>query len=196
MTVKEKWAKIFNTTETDWEYWKKEHGCSEKLIIAGPSRIVGLLDLSKISEDIEWKMYGKYSEPTKKMNGNFLFKNGMYGVSWLRDIYPMLSESVEVGRYREAILFRITDDIAVGIGEKITGEGFYYNDEGVMFIEFDFEETKEEWRHTTKAKEFIKWENNMAKRKHSGKAHNWYEEVYRFEKFFEEEEEMGDFMLI
>ena len=36
MTLKEKWAKIFNTTETDWEYWRKEHGCSEKLIIAGP----------------------------------------------------------------------------------------------------------------------------------------------------------------
>ncbi len=197
MTLKEKWAKIFNTTEKDWEYWKKEHGCSEKLIIAGPSRIVGLLDLNKVDDNIEWTTYGKYSEPIKKMGGNFIFEGGMYGIRWLRDIYAMLPESVEVARYVEAILFKITDDIAVGIGEKITGDDFYYDDEGVMFVELKFEQTKEEWRTVTKAKEFIKWDNDMAKRKHTGKGVNWwYEEIYKFEYFFEEEEEMGDFMLI
>lgn len=197
MTLKEKWAKIFNTTETDWEYWRKEHGCSEKLIIAGPSRIIGLINLSKFNKNIEWKMYGKCSEPTKKMKGNFVFDGGMYGITWLRDIYPELPESLEVARYNGGILFKINEDIAVGIGDKITGDEFYYNDEGVMFIELKFEETKEEWRTTTTAKEFIKWDNNMAKRKHGGsKLHEWFEDVYRFEYFFEEEEEMGDFMLI
>ena len=195
MTLIERFAEVFHTTEKDLMFWKKEHMLTDKIIIAGPSRIIGLIDLNKIDDDIEWTTYEKNSDPTKKMKGNFIFKGGMYGIRWLKDIYSMLSETVEAARYNIVILFKITEDIAVGIGEKRTHEDFYYDDDGVMFIEWDFEKRKEEWRTVSKAKEFIKWENNMAKRKHTGKANIWYEEVYRFEKFFEEEEEWGDMMM-
>ncbi len=196
MTIIERFAKVFRTTEKDLKFWKKEHMLTDKIIIAGPSRIVGLIDLNKIDDDIEWTTYEKNSDPTKKMVGNFVFEGGMYGIRWLRNIYPMLSETIDVAKYNIVILFKITEDMAVGIGEKRTHEDFYYNDEGVMFVDWDFEKTKKEWKTVAKAKEFIKWENGVAKRKHKGKANIWYEEVYKFERFFEEEEEMGDMMLI
>ena len=195
MTLVEKFAKIFNTTEEDLTFWKKEHMLTDKIIIAGPSRIIGLIDLNKLDDDIEWKTYEKNFDPTKKMAGNFVFEGGMYGIRWLRNIFSVLSETVEVARYNIVILFKITENMAVGIGEKKTLKDFYYNDEGVMFVDWDFEKSKEEWRTVAKAKEFIKWENGMAKRKHSGKANIWYEEVYRFENFFEEAEEWGDMMM-
>ena len=196
MTLVEDFAKIFKATEEDLEFWKNENNLSDKIIIAGPSRIIGLFDLTKCDDVGEWESYEKCSEPTKKMCGNFVFNGGMYGISWLRDIYSMLPETVDVTRYRKGILFKITEDIAVGIGEKRNNKDFYYDDEGVMFIEYDWTETKDEWKTTTTDKEFIKWENNMAKRKHSGKGLIWYEEVYRFEKFFEDEEDWGDMMLL
>ena len=196
MTIVEEWAKIFGTTLEKWGFWKREVGASDKIIMAGPSRILGLVDLTKITESIEWVSYGKCSEPTKKMDGNFLFDSGMYGVCFLRDIYPLLSETVEVTRYKGGILFKLTEDIAVGIGERINHKEFYYNDEGVMFVEYDWWETKDEWKTTVTEKEFVKWENNVAKRKHAGKSHVWNEKIYKFEYFFEEEEDFGDMMMI
>ena len=193
----EDFCKVGFTTLDYWEKWKEENPCSNKIIIAGPSRIIGLIDLTKIDEEINWESYGKNSEPTKKMKGNFVFDGKMYGIRWLRQIFPMIPETVEVATYVDSIVFRLTDDVALGIGEKRLNEDFYYNDEGVMFVEVDFEERQESWRTVTKAKEFIKWEDGVAKRKHKG--HNlqtWYEEVYRWEYFFEIEEEMGDMMLL
>jgi len=192
----EEFCKIFDMTPDDWTFWKREHGCSDKLIIAGPSRIIGLVDLTKIDDEINWKSYGKNAEPTKKMKGNFVFDGGMYGITFLRDAFPMLAETIEVAKYSEAIFFRVGEDVALGIAQKYTNEGFYYNDEGVMFAEWDWEETKKEWRSVVKENEFIKWENGVAKREHKGKCNIWYEEVYRWEYFFEVEEEMGDFMLL
>ena len=196
MTLIEEWIKVLKTTTDDWEFWKGENYVSDKIIIAGPSRIIGLVDLTKIDDIGEWKIYEKLSEPTKKMVGNFVFENGMYGINFLKDIYPMLSESVEVTKYQESMLFKLTESIAVGIGCKVMNDDFYCNDEGVMFVEFDWTETKDEWKTTTTDKEFVKWENDVAKRKHSGKGLVWYEEVYRFEYFFEEEEDFGDMMLL
>ena len=196
MTLIEDFVKIFFMTEEDLMFWKSENNLNDKIIIAGPGRIIALIDLTKCYDIGEWKSYEKCSEPTKKMCGNFVFEDGMYGITFLRDIFPMLSESVEVTIYCKAILFKITEDIAVGIGHKVMVDDFYYNDEGVMFVEFDWTETKDDWKTTTTDKEFVKWENNVAKRKHSGKGLVWYEEVYRFEKFFEDEEDWGDMMLL
>jgi len=196
VTFIEEWAEIFNTTEDDFESWKAENYVSDNIMIAGPSRIIGLVDLTKIDDIGEWLAYDKHSVPTKKMVGNFVFEGNMYGITFLRDIYPMLSESIEVTKYKESILFKITENIAVGIGCKVNVDDWYYNNEGVMFVEYDWTETKDEWKTTTTDKEFVKWENNMAKRKHSGKGLVWYEEVYRFEYFFEEEEDWGDMMLL
>jgi len=196
VTFIEEWAEIFNTTEDDFESWNAENYVSDNIMIAGPSRIIGLVDLTKIDDIGEWLAYDKHSVPTKKMVGNFVFEGNMYGITFLRDIYPMLSESIEVTKYKESILFKITENIAVGIGCKVNVDDWYYNNEGVMFVEYDWTETKDEWKTTTTDKEFVKWENNMAKRKHSGKGLVWYEEVYRFEYFFEEEEDWGDMMLL
>ena len=185
----------FATDLEKWKFWKEEVGSSSKLIIAGPSRIVGLLDLTLIEEDLEWTTYSIESIPTNKMKGNFVFDGRMYSMDFLKKVYHFLSESFEVARLNEAILFKLTETVALGLAEKKTNEDFYYNDEGVMFVEEEFEKLDKKWKTVTKAKEFIKWENNMAKRKHSGKAQVWYEEVYRFEKFFEiEEDDMGDIM--
>ncbi len=194
----EEFCAAFATNPKDWEFWKGEHKItSDKLIIAGPSRIVGLIDLNKIEEEIEWKAYAIKSEPTKKMCGNFVYEGGMYSIDFLRRAFEFLGESFEVARIREAIMFKLNEDIGLGLAEKITNEDFYYDDEGVMFIESSFEVEKEEWRTVTKAKEFIKWTDNEAKRKHKGHGTNiWWEEVYRWEKFFEEEEDMGDMMLL
>lgn len=196
MTLVEDFAKIFKSTEEDLRFWKEENNINDKIIIAGPSRIIGLLDLTAIDDIDGWESYEKASEPTKKMCGNFVYRERMYGLSFLRDIYPMLSETIEVTIYLKAIVFKITEDIAVGIGEKRNNEDFFYNDEGVMFVDYDWTETKDEWKTTTTNKEFVKWENNMAKRKHAGKGLVWYEEVYRFEKFFDDEEDWGDMMLL
>jgi len=196
MTIIEEWAKLFDTTPEKWDFWKREVGASDKIIMAGPSRILGLVDLTKITENIEWTPYSKCSEPTKKMNGNFLFDGNMYGVYFLRVIYPLLPETVGVTKYKEGILFKLTEDIAVGIGGRINHEEFYYNDEGVMFVEYDWWETKDEWKTTVTEKEFVKWENNVAKRKHKGKTYVWNETIYKFEYFFEDEEEFGDMMQI
>lgn len=196
MTILEDFAKICKSTEKDLKFWKEENNLNDKIIIAGPSRIIGLIDLTKCDDIGEWITYGKLSEPTKKMVGNFVFEGNMFGVSFLRDIFSMLSESVEITLYKESILFKITESVSIGIGHKIAVDDWYYNDEGVMFVEFDWTETKDEWKTTTTDKEFIKWENGVAKRKHSGKGLVWYEEVYRFEYFFEEEEDWGDMMLL
>lgn len=193
----EEFCKVTKTILKDWDFWKTENPCSDKIIIAGPSRIIGLIDLIKIDEEIDWKFYGKNAVPTKKMKGNFVFDGKMYGIRWLILAFQMIGETVEVGSYKESILFKLTEDVALGIGDKTLTEDFYYNDEGVMFIEAEWEETQEKWRSVTKAKEFIKWENGVAKRKHSGKANVWYEEVYRWEYFFEEElDDMGDMMML
>jgi len=192
----ENFCKIAHTSVEDWDFWKGEHNSSDKIIIAGPSRIIGLIDLNKIDEEIDWTEYGTRSVPTKKMKGNFVFNGYMYGMRWLKDAFSMLGESVEVATYKESILFKLTESIAFGIGNKLTSDEFYYDDKGVMFTEDDFEKIKEEWRTVTKAKEFIRWVDGVAKRKHSGKSTVWYEEVYRWEKFFEEEEDLGDMMLL
>lgn len=193
----EEFCKVTKTDIKDWVSWKEENPCSNKIIIAGPSRIIGLIDLNKIDEEIDWNFYSKNTVPTKKMKGNFVFGNKMFGVRWLKFAFQMIGEIVEVATYLEAIVFKLTEDVALGIGNKALPDDFYYNDEGVMFVECDFEETQKSWRTVTKAKEFIKWENGMAKRKHSGKANVWYEEVYRWEYFFEEElDDMGDMMML
>lgn len=182
-------AKLFNATKEDLEFWNKENKLNEKIIIAGPSSKIGLIDLTKTDDIGEWKSYGKCSEPTKKMDGRFVFDNQMYFIPYLRIIYKMIPETVEVIKHSVAILFKITDDIAVGICEDGVGDGFYYNDEGVMFVPYEWEDTKD--------KRFIKWINNVAKREHGdSKIHTWEEEIYKFEYFFEEEEEMGDMMML
>lgn len=193
----EEFCDVFATDKEAWEFWKTEEKRrpSNKLIIAGPSRIVGLIDLNKFGE-VEWETYAIKSEPTKKMCGNFVYEGGMYSIAFLRNIFKFIGESFEVARVREAILFKLNEDIALGLAEKVINKDFYYDDKGVMFIEMDFEKTKKEWHTVTKAKEFIEWEDNMAKREHKGKGLTWYEEVYRWEKFFEEEEDMGDMMLL
>lgn len=202
MTIIEEFCKIVLDSKDvkadieDFEFWREQHNITDKVIIAGPSRIIGLVDLSKIDDISGWETYSKCSEPSKKMKGNFVFKGGMYGTHFLGYIYPMLSESVEVTRYKHAIFFKLTEDVAVGIAENINHEEFYYNDEGVMFVEFDWWETKDEWKTTVTKKEFVKWKNDVAKRKHEGKTYEWYEEIYKFERFFEEEEEFGDMMTI
>lgn len=196
MNFVEKFTKAFGTTVENWEFWKGEMNINnDKLIIAGPSNIIGLIDLTKF-EEVEWKTYSIESKPTNKMKGDFVFDGGMYSMHFLKQLWGFLSESFEVARVREAILFKLSETVALGLAEKKNGEGFYYNDEGIMFVEWDFKIVDKKWNSVTTAKEFIKWKNNMAKRKHKGSSHIWYEEVYRFEKFFEEEEEMGDFMLI
>ena len=193
----EEFCKVTKTDIKDWNFWKSENPCSNKIIIAGPSRIIGLIDLNKIDEEIDWKFYGKNAVPTKKMKGNFVFNDMMYGIRWLKLAFQMIGETVEVATYLEAIVFKLSEDVALAVGSKALPDDFYYNDEGVMFVECDFEETQESWRTVTKAKEFIKWENGVAKRKHKGKANVWYEEVYRWEYFFEEElDDMGDMMML
>lgn len=195
MSLVEKFCEIFSTTVESWEYWRKEHNIqNEKLIIAGPSRIVGLVDLSKL-DGIEWETYSIKAEPKKSMSGNFTYDGCMYGIAWLIKIFRFLDETFEVARLNEGILFKITETIALGLAEKRNPDSFYYDDEGIMFIEWEWEDVKDEWKSTITQKEFIKWDNNMAKRKHKGKTHIWYEEVYRFEYFFEEEEDVGDMML-
>lgn len=197
MNLIEKFSIAFGMTMEEWDFWKREEErVCDKLIIAGPSRIVGLIDLNQL-EEIEWKEYSIESKPTKKMKGDFVFDGGMYSIDFLKKIFQFLSESFEVARVREAIMFKLTEDIALGLAEKRKGDGWYYNDEGIMFVEWEFEGLSDKWKTVTTDKEFIKWENNVAKREHKG--HNlrtWYEEVYRFEKFFEEEEEWGDMMQI
>lgn len=190
----EAFAKVFKTTVEDWEFWKDEHYYTGSLIITGPSRIVGLVDLTKLGADIEWKTYIVKSVPTKKMTGSFVYDGGLYGVTWLRDIFKMLGEAVEVSRYKEGLLFKLNEGIAIALAERIDCEGFYYNDEGVMFIDCEWEETKDEWKTVTTAKEFIKWDNNVAYRKHTSKNLTWLEYVYKWEYFFEKEQEMGDFL--
>lgn len=195
MTIIENFTKCFNTTPDDWKFWKSENGSSDKIIIAGPSRIVGLLDLNKFDEEFEWETYSKESAPNKKMAGNFVYNGGMYSIDFLRRMFPMLPETVEVARHKEGIFFKLTDDVALGLAEKRTDVNFYYNNEGVMFVESVWTNEKgETWLTVPTEKEFIKWDGKMAKRKHTGKAHIWYEEVYKFENFFEEEEEWGDMM--
>jgi len=181
-------SKDIKATIEDFEFWREQHNISDKIIIAGPSRIIGLIDLSKLGNIGEWETYSKCSKPTKKMKGNFVFTNSRYALNSLRELYPMLSETVEVMKRGIAILFKLTEDIAIGIAENPTSDGFYYNDDGVMFVPYEWEETK--------TKKFIKWENKVAKRKHQGHPEPWYEEIYMFEYFFEEEEEFGDMMMI
>lgn len=186
----------FATDIESWKHWKEEVKASDKIIIAGPSRIVGLIDLKKMGK-IEWESYSIISFPTNKMKGNFVYNGGMYSMDFLKKIMQFLPDPLEIARVNEAILFKLTESVAMGLGEKKTSDEFYYNDEGILFEDLDFEETKEEWRTVQVAKEFIKWENNLARWKHTGKGTTWYEEVYRFEKFFEEElEDMGDMMML
>jgi len=194
MTIIDKFCECFEMTPDNWKFWKSEHKSSDKLIIAGPSRIAGIVDLNKFDEEFEWETYSKESGPTKKMAGNFVHKGGLYSIDFLRKMFPMIPESVEIARHKEGIFFKLTDDFALGLAEKRTDVDFYYNNEGVMFVESDFEKLADDWKTVTAEKEFIKWDGKMAKRKHSGKAQVWYEEVYKFENFFEEEEEWGDMM--
>ena len=189
MTIIEDFVKVCCTTKEDLIFWTKENNLSDKIIVAGPSRMTGLVDLTKLDDVLEWKSYGKCSEPTKKMDGNFVFDGHMYFIPYLRIVYPMIPETVEITRYKILILFKLTDGIALGICETLLAEGFYYNDEGVMFVPYDWEDTKD--------KEFVKWIDNVARKEHGDSTvRNWYEEIYKFEKFFEEEEEMGDMMLL
>ena len=57
-----------------------------------------------------------------------------------------LSDPFEVARVRETIMFKLTESIALGLGEKRNSDEWYYNDEGILFEDLEFEETKEEWR--------------------------------------------------
>jgi len=196
MSLIEDFCNAFATTVENWEFWRDEHNSSDKLIIAGPSRIVGLVDLKKMPK-IEWESYSIESPPTKKMKGNFVFEGGMYSMDFLKRSIKFLSDPFEVARVNEAIMFKLTESVALGLAEKITNEDFYYNDEGVMFVELDWESQGETWKTVSQAKEFVKWVDGVAKRKHSGKSTSWYEEVYNFEKFFAEElEDMGDMMML
>jgi hypothetical protein len=195
MGIIEEFANRFKTTVEDWEYWKKEHNSSEALIIANPDRIFGIIDISSI-KGIEWKTYNKLTEPSKKMEGEFVYANKCFSVGFLRDLFPFIPETVEVAYYHLALLFKLTPDMALGLAERIITDDFYYDDEGVMFIDFEWEQKKDEWSTKTTDKEFIKWEGKMAKRLHKGKTYEFYEYIYKFEQFFEEQEEEGDMMLI
>jgi len=196
-SIIEMFSEAFVMTMEDWKFWEEQEGRkSDKLIIAGPSRIVGLLDLRQL-EEIEWKEYSIESKPTNKMKGDFVFEGEMYSIDFLKKIFQFLSESFEVARVKQVIIFKLTERIGLGLAQKRNGEGWYYNDEGIMFVEWEFEGLSDKWKTVTKAKEFVKWVDNMATRKHQGIGlRYWDEEVYRFEKFFIEEEDMGDMMLL
>ena len=187
----EKFLEKCTSTLEDWEFWKKEHKLSDKLIVAGPSRIIALLDLTKLEEDIVWEPYTPISKPTKKMTGCFTYDKYIYSIYFLRDdVFDFIDESVEIGLYKEIMLFKLTETIALGLAPKIQGDDFYFNNKGVCFVNDDWEEDK----GTDSKKEFINWDDGVAKWKHSGKVGEWFEYVYQFEKFFELEEEMGDFL--
>jgi hypothetical protein len=189
----EEFAKEFIVN--DWEFWKEEDRLSDTILIAAPSRIVALVDIPKAKEEMNWETYTIISEPTKKMGGCLAYNGKLFSMHFLEKAFKFLKPTVEICYYGDiAILFKLTETIALAIACKIDEDGFYYNDEGVNFVDVDWEETKEEWRTTMKAQEFIKWSDGMAKRKHTGKSGEWYEEVYKFEKFFEKEEDMGDFL--
>lgn len=193
-SIIEQFLKQCSTTLEDWEFWKKEHQLSDKLIVAGPSRIIALLNIPKLEEGIEWTDYSIKSTPTKKMGGCFAYGKHIYSIYFLRDdVFKFIGESVEIGVYAGAVMvFKLTETIALGLSPKLMEDGFYFNDEGVMFINDDWGDID-----LISAKDgFIKWDDGVAKRKHNGKAGEWYEEVYQFEKFFEEEEELGDMMLL
>lgn len=186
-----------SSTLEEWEFWREEHNISDKIIVAGPSRIIALLDIPKLDEEIEWTPYTPISKPSKKMGGCFAYGKHIYSIYFLRDdVFEFLGESVEIGTYAESIMvFKLTDTIALGLAPKLMEGGFYFNDEGVQFVDEDWgDEDMNEHMNDAK-QEFIKWEDGVAKRKHTGvNLREWYEEVYQFEKFFELEEEMGDFL--
>lgn len=185
------------TTLEDWKFWKEEHKLSDRLIVAGPSRIIALLDIPKLEEEIEWTPYTPISKPSKKMSGCFAYGKHIYSIYFLRDdVFEFLGESVEIGTYAGAVMvFKLTETIALGLSPKLMEDGFYFNDEGVMFVDEDWGDEDLNKDLNDAKEEFIKWEDGVAKRKHSGgNVGDWYEEVYQFEKFFELEEEMGDFL--
>ena len=133
------------------------------------------------------------------MGGCFTYGKHIYSIYFLRDdVYEFIGESVEIGTYAESIMvFKLTETIALGLAPKLMEGGFYFNDEGVQFVDDDWGDEELNKRLNSSAKEeFIKWEDGVAKRLHTAEniANDWYEEVYQFEKFFELEEEMGDFL--
>jgi len=200
-SIIEQFLKQCTTTMEDWKYWKKEHKLSDKLIVAGPSRIIALLDIPELDEEIEWTAYSIKSTPTKKMSGCFAYNKNIYSIYFLReDVFKFIGESFEVGVYKGAIiLFKLTETIALGLAPKLMEDGFYFNDEGVQFVDVDWEDEDLNKSLNNSAKEeFIKWEDGVAKRLHTTEnaSNDWYEEVYQFEKFFEIEEDLGDMMLL
>ena len=194
----DKFLKKCASTMEDWEFWKKEHNLSDKLIVAGPSRIIALLDIPKLEEEIEWTSYFIKSTPTKKMSGCFAYGKHIYSIYFLRDdVYDFIGESVEIGTYADGVImvFKLTETIALGLAPKLMEDGFYFNDEGVQFVDEDWGDEDLNRDLNNAKEEFIKWDDGVAKRKHMGaNLQEWYEEVYQFEKFFELEEEMGDFL--
>jgi hypothetical protein len=187
----DKFLKQCATTIEDWEFWQKEHKINDKIIVAGPSRIIALVDLTKLEGDIVWTPYTPISKPSKKMSGCFTYDKHIYSIYFLRDdVFKFIGESIEIGLYKEAMLFKLTETIALGLAPKLIENEYYFNNEGVMFVNESWEEDKS----TSGEREFVKWVDNKAKWKHNSKAGEWFEEVYKFEKFFEEEEDMGDFL--
>ena len=113
------------STLEEWEFWKKEHNLSDKLIVAGPSRIIALLDIPKLDGEIEWTPYTPISKPTKKMGGCFTYGKHIYSIYFLRDdVYEFIGESVEIGTYAESIMvFKLTETIATSLSVKRNRSG-------------------------------------------------------------------------
>lgn len=195
----EKFEDIFSASMEGWEKWVKKHEYNKSCIIADPSRYVGLVDLRKIDFDLEWRAYIPLQEKFNKFTGEFIYDGKLFDVDFLGKVIKFLKEtsniaSVEIARYESALLFKINEAVALAIAERITIHEFYYNDEGVLFGDFELDYDDDILKPVTIETEFVKWDGNVAHRKCAGKTLVWHEYIYKFENFFDEEEEMGDFL--
>lgn len=188
-----KFVKHFSTSIEAWEKWKKKNNYNEACLVAGPSRIAALVDLTKLDFDFDWNTYTIICKPPKGMSGNFLYNGHIFSIDLLRRSFNLLKETTDISLYKGALFFRLNETVALAIGGKRTSKDFYYNADGILFEDLEEDESTGEFDKIIST-EFVKWNGTVAERNKKGKTLNWSEYIYKFERFFEEEEDMGDFL--
>lgn len=154
------------------KYEKDHHDSKGKILIASPSRFFGIADIKLCQEDDVFKQ--QYKEYTLKLNPKYnkdshddiCFDGYYFSFRFLSDILNKFfkdSTSFKIKLMKSngvvVLVIRINDNYAVVLGE-LQQPPYRIVDQGVYFIEEEYDEVKEEF--VISNEKFVEWKDNVA----------------------------------
>ncbi len=200
------------------EYWKDylkyetKGGANQKIVISGPSRIVALGRIKEMDskDDLneDWRTYSVVRNfKIKKSisdNAELYFDGCYFNVRLFLKVCQAIFKDkpiIDIKLYKansvEVLALKIDDDYCFAISSRIDHKNpdTIIKEDGVWFIDYELGEAEDGtviFNDKEISREFYKWKDGIAMHK----VRTWKKYLIDKSYFFQEEEEIGEMMLI